>query len=204
MNPIDKYLKYLSSVRRYSPRTVEIYSDILVRYLGHCGVAPEDVLKVLSVGDIRDYQVFLTRDSNLGARTAGQHLSVLSGFCSFLVKQGLLDSNPARLVKRPKVEKRLPVFYREKSMQEYFDKTNWKTEDINISYRERLSRMVVSLLYATGMRRSELIGLRIGSVDFARNVIHVRGKGNKMREIPMISSLSDDFIGICMILYDSL
>ena len=161
MNPVDKYLKYLSSVRRYSPRTVQIYSDILKRYLVHCGVAPEDVLKVLSIGDIRDYQVYLTHDSSLGARTASQHLSVLSGFCSFLVKDGLLESNPARLVKRPKVEKRLPVFYREKSIQEYFDKTNWKTEDINIKYKERLSRMVVSLLFATGMRRSELISLRI-------------------------------------------
>lgn len=194
MNPVDKYLKYLSSVRRYSPRTVQIYSDILKRYLVHCGVAPEDVLKVLSIGDIRDYQVYLTHDSSLGARTASQHLSVLSGFCSFLVKDGLLESNPARLVKRPKVEKRLPVFYREKSIQEYFDKTNWKTEDINIKYKERLSRMVVSLLFATGMRRSELISLRIGSVDFARNVIHVRGKGNKMREIPMISSLSEELL----------
>ena len=50
------------------------------------------------------------------------------------------------------------------------------------------------MLFSTGMRRSELIGLRINSVDFARNVIHVRGKGNKMREIPLISSLSEELL----------
>lgn len=194
MSAVSRYLEYLSTIRRYSPRTLAIYSDILGRYREFCSVSEEDICKVMTTGDIRDYQVYLSRQCKMSPKTVGQHLSVLSGFSAFLVREGMIESNPVKLLPRPKVEKRLPVFYREKSMEEYFSRTQWKTSDININYRERLSRMVISLLYSTGMRRSELISLKIGSVDFSRSVIHVRGKGNKMREIPMISSLAEELL----------
>ena len=192
MNPVEKYLDYIVSVRRYSPRTAQIYGDILGRYVEFCGVPAEQVCKVLSPGDIRDYEVYLSDKCRLSARTVQQHLSVLSGFASYLVREGLLEGNQVKLIRRPKTEKRLPSFYREKPMEEYFELTSWKVSDLNTNYQERLSRLVISLLYGTGMRRSEVIGLKVGEVDFSRNVIRVLGKGNKMREIPMISSLSEE------------
>ncbi len=189
MNPIDKYLTYIRTERRYSGRTADIYADVLERFREWTSLPAEDIVKALTVGDIRDYQVYLSDKLKLGARTISQHLSVLSGFCTYLIRQGLLESNPVKLIGRPKVPKRLPSFYRETSMEEYFDQTDWEP---NGNYKDRLAHIVVTMLFSTGMRRSELIGLRIKSADFDRNVLHVRGKGNKMREIPIISSLSQE------------
>lgn len=189
MNPIDKYLTYIRTERRYSGRTADIYADVLERFREWTSLPTEDIVKALTVGDIRDYQVYLSDKLKLGARTISQHLSVLSGFCTYLIRQGLLESNPVKLIGRPKVPKRLPSFYRETSMEEYFDQTDWEP---NGNYKDRLAHIVVTMLFSTGMRRSELIGLRIKSADFDRNVLHVRGKGNKMREIPIISSLSQE------------
>ena len=59
-------------------------------------------------------------------------------------------------------------------------------------YRRRLHRLIISILYGTGIRRAELIGLKVGSIDSARHTLHVRGKGDKMREIPLILSLSQE------------
>ncbi len=103
MNPIDKYLTYIRTERRYSGRTADIYADVLERFREWTSLPAEDIVKALTVGDIRDYQVYLSDKLKLGARTISQHLSVLSGFCTYLIRQGLLESNPVKLIGRPKV-----------------------------------------------------------------------------------------------------
>lgn len=182
----DEYIRYISSVRRYSPRTQSIYREVLDDFIDFRG--PRDAgEKEVTLTDIRNYEVHLLDDRGLSPRTVSLYLSVLGGYCRFLVRKGLLDSSPVRLVTRPKQEKRLPVFYREESMKAYFDQTVGVPEFG--SYKARLARMIVSMLYSTGMRRAELIGLNINSVDSARRVIRVLGKGDKFREIPIVPSL---------------
>ena len=224
---IERYLTYLSTVRRYSPRTIEIYRDVLENYLIYTrrGDLPQetsdcvgplplpseagpsllrsrgwlrfpeavaDVAELINVQTVRSYEVYLMDEKKESAKTVNLHLSVLSGFCKFLMKQGMLESNPVRLVSRPKQEKRLPVFYREESMQDYFERTKGVLE--YGKYEDQLERMILSLLYGTGIRRSELISLNRDSVDYARRVLRVRGKGDKMREIPLTPSLCDDIL----------
>lgn len=198
---IDEYITYVKDVRRYSPRTCELYSDILKEFSEFCD---REILESLTPSMIRSYEVYLLDSRKEDPRTVNLHLSVLSGFCKFLMKNGHLKSNPARVVSRPKVEKRLPVFYREESMKEYFDRTEHDASEETLSlitgddkvskqlYFRRLSRLIVSMLYSTGMRRSELIGLSIGNVDFSRKVMKVRGKGDKTREIPLVPSLCNE------------
>ena len=198
---IDEYITYVKEVRRYSPRTCELYSDILKEFSEFCD---REILESLTPSMIRSYEVYLLDSRKEDPRTVNLHLSVLSGFCKFLMKNGHLKSNPARVVSRPKVEKRLPVFYREESMKEYFDRTEHDASEETLSlitgddkvskqlYFRRLSRLIVSMLYSTGMRRSELIGLSIGNVDFSRKVMKVRGKGDKTREIPLVPSLYNE------------
>ena len=203
---IEQYIRYVSDVRRYSPRTIEIYSDILHRFVqdicGEESVSDEELISSLNRSEIRQYEASLL-DSGLSARTVCQHLSVLSSFCRYLVKTGHLKSNPLRLVPKPKVEKRLPVYFRKQSMDEYFERTsyllseeeldffkaNWNTVSGKAMYDERLARLIISILYGLGLRRSELISLQVGNIDFGRNVVKVLGKGDKMREIPLIASL---------------
>ena len=196
---IDAYLRYLGGVRRYSARTQAIYRDVLERF--------EASGEALTTDGIRNYEVFLLDKKKLGARTVDLHLSVLSGYCRWAVRQGLLQSNPVMLIPKPKQEKRLPVFYREEAMKEYFASTAHDTDAEQLEflkslpkddptakalYERRLRRLIVSMLYGTGLRRSELISLDVSSVDFSRRVLKTLGKGDKMREIPLTSSLCEE------------
>ena len=202
MRLIGDYISYIKDIRRYSARTQAIYSDALKVFVEDCGAATdEELLKSLTPQVIRSHEVYLLEKREDSPRTVRLHLSVLSGFCRYLMKEKRLTANPVRTVAKPKVEKRLPVFYREESMNEYFAATDCDASEENLAlitgndkaseaaYSRRLERLIVSMLYSTGMRRAELIGLRIGDVDFARGTMTVRGKGDKVREIPLVSSL---------------
>ena len=207
---IDAYLTYIRDIRRYSPRTQAIYRDVLADFAQFCeGKVVESLVPTM----LRRYEADLM-GRGMKPRTVHQHMSVLSGFCRFLMGKGVLQSNPARSVKRPKMEKRLPEYYQVRSMDDYFAATeHWAGEDeleilrsygpaptdksaVEI-YRHRLHRLIISLLYDTGIRRAELIGLRRQSFDERRQVLRVVGKGDKMREIPLIPSLCHE---ICLYL----
>ena len=185
----SKYLSYIRDIRRYSPRTCDIYAEVLQSFVDFCE-GSEDFATTMSVNAVRAYEVFLFDTRKLSPRTVTQHLSVLSGFSRFLIKQGVLKSNPVHLVKRPKLEKRLPVFYKEQSMEAYFESTKGDPEFG--SYEQKLNRLIISLLASCGLRRAELISLNVSSVDFKRQVLRVRGKGDKMREIPLLPSLCEE------------
>ena len=207
---IDAYLTYIRDIRRYSPRTQAIYRDVLADFAQFCeGKVVESLVPTM----LRRYEADLM-GRGMKPRTVHQHMSVLSGFCRFLMGKGVLQANPARSVKRPKMEKRLPEYYQVRSMDDYFAATeHWAGEDeleilrsygpaptdksaVEI-YRHRLRRLIISLLYGTGIRRAELIGLRRQSFDEGRQVLRVVGKGDKMREIPLIPSLCHE---ICLYL----
>lgn len=189
---INRYINYISTVRRYSPRTCEIYKEVLEEFSEFSGISGN---WEITPTQIRNYEVWLMDTKEKSARTVNLSLSVLSGFCRFLMKERVLESNPVRLVPRPKMEKRLPEFYKEEEMQQYFESTEYITENENrdiISYDTRLRRLIVSILQGTGIRRSELISLTTDNFDKARKTLRVHGKGDKIREIPLISSLCDE------------
>lgn len=218
MNLIDRYIHYVRDIRRYSPRTVSTYEDSLKSFSAFVfkdrasleqegmdqACSDEVLLSALNPSEIRGYEVHLLDVEKVTPRSVNLHLSVLSGFCRFLIKEALLKSNPVRLVHRPKVEKRLPEFYRQDSMDAYFEKTAYYVSDEAMTiylhdvqsdtgkkmYERRLARLIISMFYGLGLRRSELIGLQISSVDFSRKVVTVHGKGNKTRAIPLADSLA--------------
>lgn len=204
----EDYIDYVTKVKRFSSRTRDIYSGILDEFIEYSEASGSDssLLSALVPSVLRSYEVHLMDARKLDPRTVNLHLSVISGFCRYLVKVGALASNPVRLVHRPKVEKRLPVFYREESMDEYFRTTSSDVSEENLDLigegdmlsREllgrRLSHLVVTILFSTGIRRSELIGINVGDVDFSRKVIRVRGKGDKEREIPLADALSKEIL----------
>lgn len=175
----DKYIAYLKDVRRYSPRTIGIYRKVLDDYTAYSGPLDAD--------RVRNYEVWLLDGRKLSARTVNLHLSVLSGYADFLVRNGLLESNPVRLCTRPRQEKRLPEFYREDALEAYFASTSGVPEYGTTG--QRLARLIISILYNTGIRRAELISLRRSSLDLSRRILNVRGKGDKMRQIPLLPEL---------------
>lgn len=196
----EPFINYLASVKRYSPRTCQIYREAVDGFIEYTGGE-------LNVRTIRNYEQYLLGEKKLGVRTVNQQLSALSSWCRFLVRQGELQSNPVRLVRKPKTEKRLPEFYRQSSIEEYFAATEHNTDaealelyqslgpDDKVAakmYSGRLSRLIISLLYETGIRRAELISLTRESVDLKRRKLRVTGKGNKTREIPLTDRLCDE------------
>ena len=215
MEIIDSYVGYVRNVRRYSERTVSIYEGVLKDYLAFVSdksvgpVTESDFLQSLNVSEIREYEArMLEGKKPKSARTVGLHLSALSGFCRYLLREGYIKSNPVRLVTKPKVEKRIPHFYRKESLTEYFENTKyildddtfngflaqWQTASGKKCYSAILERVIISALYSLGVRRAELIGLLTGDIDFGRKVVKVRGKGDKMREIPLVTSLSEEIL----------
>ena len=205
---IDSYIQYVSTVRRYSPNTQAVYRDVLEEYAAYSLEAPDDadgLAASLAPTPLRNYEVHLMEDRKLGSRTVNLHLSVLSGFCRYLMTRGRLKSNPVRLITRPKTEKRLPEFYRDDAMEKYFKNTEYVVSEDSIEllrslrpadkklaedmYERLLRRVIVSFLHGTGIRRAELASLNVGSVDARRNVLTVRGKGDKMRYVPMVPAL---------------
>ena len=217
MNLIDRYIAYLKDERRYSSRTVDIYTDVLmcfVREIVYEGESLPDVIsddgirENLTVQRIRRYQVLLLDDKGLAPVTVNQHLSVLSGFCRYLMKNEVLKSNPVSVVPKPKVQKNLPAFFRNEAMKEYFELTEENAGEGKLAafiacpiskngkndYDSRLRRLIISMLYGLGLRRAELMSLDISSVDFGRKVVKVHGKGDKMREIPLIDALCEEIL----------
>ena len=211
MNLIEKYLAYVRNIGRYSEKTVRNYADVLKTFCevihGDEQVADKELAASMNVSEIRSYEVKLL-ERGLSPKTVNLHLSALSGFCRYLMKEDVLASNPVKLVAKPKVEKRLPVFFKADAVNDCLGKTSeffkpqdfdaflegWHTDSGKKQYEGMLTHMIISILYSLGLRRSELIGLSVGDVDFGRNVVKVTGKGDKMREIPLIASLSQEIL----------
>lgn len=197
MELIDDFIDYILSIKRYSRRTAEIYRSVLEEFADYTKEMP--LKESLCPSIIRSYEVYLLEKKQIGRRSVGLQMSVLSSFCRYLCHQGILNVNPTRSVTRPKVNKTLPVFYRTESMASYFQNTSFYAskdalclisgKDAVKGYKKILDRMIISLLFHTGMRRSELIGLKEKDIDWSRELITVRGKGDKEREIPLEKNL---------------
>lgn len=209
----DSYLDYIRGIRRYSMRTHGIYADVLRQFMEFAmpdGASDELLLESLVPQIIRSYEVYLMDTLGDSPKTVNLHLSVLSGFCRYLIRNDRLKSNPVRLVSRPKTPKSIPSFYRDGSLEQYFADTACHADEEALEtlkafgdrvstdktavkmYRDRLNRMIIRLLSDTGMRRAELISLDVASVDLGRKELRVLGKGDKMREIPLVDSLCNE------------
>ncbi len=119
-------------------------------------------------------------DSGYSSRTVHRKLSSLRTYCNYLIKEGQLDSNPVERVLKPKLNKRVPAFVEEGKLDLLLDEY-----DFGEGFTGSRNRLVLDLLYQTGMRRSELIGLTIGSINREGKSVKVMGKRGKERIIPV-------------------
>lgn len=197
----DKFTEYINVQKRYSPRTVALYTEAIERFYRHIlDIPPKDDAKEWKTGiDVQTQTELLTPnnirgfiaaglDSGLCARTENLLLSALSSYCSFLVKQDMLKENPVKKICRPKEKKRLPEFYEKEALDAYF------TKELEPGYAPLRNRLILMMLYATGMRRAEIAGLKLQDLDGGRKILRVTGKGNKEREIPIIPVLYENIL----------
>ena len=178
----ENFIRYLEVERRYSPRTVALYDAAVSDF--YVFVEEEPAPDALTTQNVRSF-IAHGLDTGLGARTMNLRLSALSTWAQWLLRQGLLKENPVRKVPRPKQDKKLPVFYTEKAIDNYFDESRRRCEEHPENFSLLRNRMMMVVLYATGMRRAELCALKITDFDPHRQLFRVLGKGDKLREIPV-------------------
>ncbi|WP_455641163.1 tyrosine recombinase XerC [Parabacteroides sp.] len=184
---IDSFLDYLRYERNYSDYTIGAYSKDLHQFeeyvkLNKEGIfVPEDVDADL----VRSWIVALM-DEKLSPVSVNRKLSSLKSFFKFLMKQGRISVNPLRLITGPKTKKPLPYFIKDKEMELLLDGDGFG-EDFE-GVRDRL---VIEMFYDTGIRRSELVGIKDSDVDLGGMQIKVTGKRNKQRLIPFAEGLKN-------------
>ena len=182
MTRIDDFLRYLQAEKRYAVHTIKAYKNDLNQFHAFCQDTDHEGMD-LHFRTIRSWVVFLM-DSGYSSRTVHRKLTSLSTYCKYLIKEGSLDSNPMERVLKPKLNKRVPAFVEEGKMDLLLDEFDFGEDFSGIR-----NRLVLDLLYQTGMRRSELIGLTTGSVNREGKSVKVSGKRGKERIIPLNEEL---------------
>ncbi len=199
---IENFLVYLKKERRYSLHTVRSYQVDLVQFFDFC----TERLKKKSIGaisrsDIRDFLGAVMR-YGYTAKSAARKLSTIKSFFRYLVNIGKLANSPARGIKSPKGERKLPPFLTQFQVTQALaeDLPRWESAvgcrlSAENGNQERESRAkalpyirekaILETLYGSGLRASELVGLNISDIDFEQETIRVWGKGNKERILPM-------------------
>ncbi len=179
MDSFNKYIDYLRFEKRVSDHTVTAYKEDLQQLEDYCrqqGIAKE--LSQLDSGTIREWIVWLLQ-SDITTRSVNRKISALKSFYRYHTKIGTISVSPMSKVHSPKSSKRLPKYVEESGMELLFS-SDLFSEDF-AGWRDRA---IIELFYATGMRLSELINIKLEDFDLHNNTVKVLGKRNKERVIP--------------------
>ncbi|MET3112565.1 integrase/recombinase XerC [Pedobacter sp. CG_S7] len=196
---IEIFLSYLSHEKRYSPHTVLSYENDLRQFKEYLLLTFElDLLEAKYV-QVRDYMVYLM-ENNIGANSVGRKMSALRSFYKYNQRQGVITSNPLSLIKSPKAAKPLPVFIADQQLDKLLD----SEEYFNGSFASVRDKLILEVLFGTGMRLAELIALKDNDIDFYDGSVKVYGKGGKQRIIPLpkpLAVLLREFINLKSLQY---
>lgn len=181
---LEEFIAYLRYERDYSELTVVSYSSSLKAFELYYKSLDEELAWNTVTSDIIRSWIVALLDGGLAPAGVCPKLSAVKSFFRFLLKRGLVDVNPAYGVLAPKKGKPLPYFVSENDMNHLLDDLEFPA-----TYEGELSKTLVTMLYATGMRASELIGLDLSDVDLRNSTVSVVGKRKKQRLIPMVPEL---------------
>jgi integrase/recombinase XerC len=186
----ESFLKYLEIEKRYSPHTVRSYANDLdgfIFFLSEQGLP--DNAEAVTTNEIRAWIVNML-DGGYSSSSVHRKITCLRVFYRYLRKEGVVNSDPVEKVVLPRKKKTLPAFIPQKELDTLLDNQYFGDD-----FKGLRNRTIVEMLYLTGMRRAELIGLKDEDVDLEEGTIKVTGKRNKQRIIPIvipyISSLKD-------------
>jgi integrase/recombinase XerC len=174
-----EFLNYLQFQKRFSPLSLQSYENDLRQFQTYLDQDYSgSKLSGLSHHHIRDYLASLF-EKGLSARSVNRKLSTLKSYFKYLCRSGVLTANPAQKVSGPKIKKSLPAFVDEGQMQKVFSELQFSDD-----FTGHRNRLVIDLLYQTGMRRAELLQLKESDVDLYSLQLKVLGKRDKERIIP--------------------
>ena len=184
MKHIKPFIEFIRQEKRYSAHTIQSYSKDLEQFQVFCHLQYQlEDIDLASYQHIRSWIVYLMNEK-ISPKSVNRKISTLRSYYKFCLKRQLIKANPTYGIQGPKTSKRNPVFVPESQMNKLFDQLQFPDD-----YEGHRDKMILELFYCTGMRKAELIGLKLGDVDFYQGTIKVLGKRNKERLIPALPSL---------------
>jgi integrase/recombinase XerC len=184
---IQPFLDYLRFEKRYSRHTVISYQTDLVSFFDYLvtdygELSPEQ----LSHTYIRSWLASL-KDQGMSGKSINRKISTLKSFFKYQLKVGVMKQSPMTKIISPKNEKRLPQFVADKDISTLFNHVEFPDD-----WQGRTDRLMLLLFYHTGMRLSEVIGLKNNQVNYSNSSLKILGKGNKERIVPVAPDLLAD------------
>lgn len=182
-NSINEFIDYLKFERRYSHHTTDAYLNDLTQF--HTFLTELFDIKIIEADFtmIRAWIVHLN-SNEISNRSINRKITSLKSFFKYHISLEIISINPAAKINVLKTEKKLPVFIEEKNMEDLFEKVEFTND-----YNGVLAKTILELFYATGIRVSELVNLKISGINFTSQQIKVLGKRNKERIIPISGEL---------------
>lgn len=168
---LDSFLQYLAGVKGASSHTVRNYSLDIVSYLNFSNGKLDKI-------SLREYLASLHARS-FSKRTRARHLSALRSFCQYLLQLGAIEQDPTREIERPKLDRPIPKFLSYEEVKDFLS-----VPDLTC-YLGLRDRTIMEILYATGIRISELCALNRADFQKSQALLKVRGKGKSERIVPM-------------------
>ncbi len=198
MDKLKSFLEYIKFEKRYSEHTILAYQNDLEQFFKFL----HEIYSITSPIDIkhtyvRAWIVSLMQEGKT-VKSINRKLSCLKSFFKFLLKRGNISLNPMSKIISPKQGKRLPSYIDQKAMETLFERLEGGK-----GYESVRDRLIIELLYLTGIRRAELIGLKKEDLDLEQGLIKVKGKGKKQRLIPIVGGLGENLKNYLRILEEN-
>ncbi len=184
----SEFLTYLQNLKKYSSHTINSYAHDLNQFYSFCQenkyLMEEN--EVISDGRVIRRWINNLSGEGISAVSINRKISCLNSYYNYLIHEGFINKSPLVKIIRPRVSKKLPEFIREDNIKKLLDSDIFQDDFTGIR-----DKLIIELLYSTGIRRAELIGIKSGDIDLRAKTIKVTGKRNKQRIIPFPSTLKD-------------
>lgn len=180
---IQQFADYIATEQRLAEGTIQYYLKVTEWFGLYLSSQEIHTIEEIEPRDIRAWQMGLIEDGK-SPGTVTKHLAAIRAWFKYLRKNGYMQRDIMAKISPPKAPKRLPVFFKEKDVEKIYSDIYPDT------YEGVVEKLVLRMLYETGMRRSELASLSLANIDIEGCTIKVRGKRNKERYIPIENELA--------------
>lgn len=180
---INEYLADLSNLRRVSQNTLRAYEVDLRNFSDFCMERRIENIQSITQRIIKSYFMILS-ETGLEKTSISRKMSSLRKFFHFAFQKNYLEINPTRLLKNPKVKRKLPEIFTEKDYEKILSSVD-EISTADEKFDKQLARALIELLYGCSLRVSEACNLKLRNVDLASRTLKVLGKGNKTRIVPI-------------------
>ena len=185
---LDSFIQYIEHEKRYSTHTLKAYKTDILCLTAYLHSQYDCSIESSTLPMLRSWVMYLSEKNN-SEKTINRKISSIRSYLAFLLRRNIITSDPSKNLIIPKVNKKLPQFIQEKELNSLLDGTAFDNTFSGIR-----DKVVLELLYGTGIRLSELINLKNKDIDLENKTLKVLGKGSKERLIPINVTLHQNML----------